>query len=300
MILRFAATLLLFAALHTESLAQKTYYVKAVPDLALDEAGVEHVGGDGSSWDKAMRLKDALAQAQAGDKIYVKGYEHTRVDGKLFVYSLDVSDKANFYTLRSGVQLYGGFRGDETGINIENNDTRAYKGKHQARTECRSVLVADRLSNDTIDNTLLIYPENPTRKDNSERVLYVDLGTPNTNRTKTVISGFTIAGGNATSKNQIDSHPYGGGIYITDRGKTGNAFEVSHCFFVNNYAERGGAIYVDGNVTGADSKDQTGTDNEIKYCELFDNIGGRRGSSLNAGGGMWVEGAANLDKISEL
>lgn len=178
MILRFAATLLLLAALHTESLAQKTYYVKAVPDLALDEAGVEHVGGDGSSWDKAMRLKDALAQAQAGDKIYVKGYEHTRVDGKLFVYSLDVSDKTNFYTLRSGVQLYGGFRGDETGINIENNDTRAYKGKHQARTECRSVLVADRLSNDTIDNTLLIYPENPTRQDNSGRVLYVNLGTP--------------------------------------------------------------------------------------------------------------------------
>lgn len=289
-----AATLLLLAALHTESLAQKTYFVKAVPDLAWDEAGVEHVGGDGSSWDKAMSLKDALAKAQAGDKIYVKGYEHTRVDGKLFVYSLDVSDKANFYTLPSGVQLYGGFRGDETGINIENNDTRAYKGKHQARTEYRSVLVADRLSNDTIDNTLLIYPENPTRQDNSERVLYVDLGTPNTNRTKTVISGFTIAGGNATSKNQTDSHPYGGGIYITDSGKTGNAFEVSHCFFINNYAERGGAIYVDGNVTGADAKDQTGTDNEIKYCELFDNIGGTRGSSLNAGGGMWVEGAAKI------
>ena len=283
-ILRFVATIMMLTAVHVATIAQKTYYVKATDDLSHNADGTV-VGGDGSTWDMAMGLEDALAKAQAGDKIYVKGYKNVRNGEKVYIYPLSAENKSNFLTVKAGVKLYGGFRGDETNINMD-NDTREFMDGNKARTLYRSVLVADRLSNDAVDNTLLIYPENPTRTDNSARVMLIDLGTENTNRTKTVVSGFTIAGGNATSKTITDGKAYGGGVFVTDSKTTGNSFELSNCFFINNYAERGGAIYVEQNVNG--------TYNEIKYCELFDNIAGTRGSVLNAGGGMWIEGAAKV------
>ena len=289
-ILRFVATIMMLTAVHVATIAQKTYYVKATDDLSHNADGTV-VGGDGSTWDKAMGLEKALEIAQAGDKIYVKGYKNVRNGEKVYIYPLSAENKSNFLTVRAGVKLYGGFRGDETNINMD-NDTREFMDGNKARTLYRSVLVADRLSNDAVDNTLLIYPENPTRADNSARVMLIDLGTENTNRTKTVVSGFTIAGGNATSKTITDGNAYGGGVFVSDSKGTGNSFELpncfelSNCFFINNYAERGGAIYVAQNVNG--------TSNEIKYCELFDNIAGTRGSVLNAGGGMWIEGAAKV------
>lgn len=283
-ILRFVATIMMLTAFHVATIAQKTYYVKATDDLSHNADGTV-VGGDGSTWDMAMGLEEALSQAQAGDKIYVKGYKNVRNGKKVYIYPLSAENKSNFLTVRAGVKLYGGFRGDETNINMD-NDTREFMDGNKARTLYRSVLVADRLSNDAVDNTLLIYPENPTRADNSARVMLIDLGTENTNRTKTVVSGFTIAGGNATSKTITDGKAYGGGVFVTDSKETGNSFELSNCFFINNYAERGGAVYVAPSVTG--------TSNEIKYCELFDNIAGTRGSVLNAGGGMWIEGAAKV------
>lgn len=283
-ILRFVATIMMLTAFHVATIAQKTYYVKATDDLSHNADGTV-VGGDGSTWDNAMGLEDALAKAQAGDKIYVKGYKNVRNGEKVYIYPLSAENKSNFLTVRAGVKLYGGFRGDETNINMD-NDTREFMDGNKARTLYRSVLVADRLSNDAVDNTLLIYPENPTRTDNSARVMLIDLGTENTNRTKTVVSGFTIAGGNATSKTITDGKAYGGGVFVTDSKETGNSFELSNCFFINNYAERGGAVYVAPSVKGKS--------NEIKYCELFDNIAGTRGSVLNAGGGMWIEGAAKV------
>lgn len=283
-ILRFVATIMMLTAVHVATIAQKTYYVKATDDLSHNADGTV-VGGDGSTWDNAMGLEDALAKAQAGDKIYVKGYKNVRNGEKVYIYPLSAENKSNFLTVRAGVKLYGGFRGDETNINMD-NDTREFMDGNKARTLYRSVLVADRLSNDAVDNTLLIYPENPTRTDNSARVMLIDLGTENTNRTKTVVSGFTIAGGNATSKTITDGKAYGGGVFVTDSKETGNSFELSNCFFINNYAERGGAVYVAPSVKGKS--------NEIKYCELFDNIAGTRGSVLNAGGGMWIEGAAKV------
>lgn len=283
-ILRFVATIMMLTAFHVTTIAQKTYYVKAADDLSHNGDGIA-VGGDGSTWENAMGLEDALNNAVAGDKIYVKGYKNVRNGEKVYIYPLSVENKSNFLTVKAGVQLYGGFKGDETNINMD-NDTREFMDGNKARPLYRSVLVADRLSDDAVDNTLLIYPENPTRADNSARVMLIDLGTENTNRTKTVVSGFTIAGGNATSKTITDGKAYGGGVFVTDSKTTRNSFELSNCFFINNYAERGGAIYVAPSVTG--------TSNEIKYCELFDNIAGTRGSALNAGGGMWIEGAAKV------
>ena len=44
--------------------AQTNYYVKAPHDLGTATSGV---AADGSSWDKAISLQDALNKAKAGD-----------------------------------------------------------------------------------------------------------------------------------------------------------------------------------------------------------------------------------------
>ena len=49
---------------------------------------------------------------------------------------------------------------------------------------------------------------------------------------------------------------------------------------------RGGAIYVDNSCTNQLSA--------ISYCSIFNNVAGKRGSSENEGGGMWIDGTATV------
>lgn len=49
---------------------------------------------------------------------------------------------------------------------------------------------------------------------------------------------------------------------------------------------RGGAIYVDNSCTNQQSA--------ISYCSIFNNVAGKRGSSENEGGGMWIDGTATV------
>ena len=118
-ILRFVATIMMLTAFHVTTIAQKTYYVKAADDLSHN--------GDGSTWENAMGLEDALNKAEAGDKIYVKGYKNVRNGEKVYIYPLSVENKSNFLTVRAGVQLYGGFKGDETNI-------KRVHGRQQGKT----------------------------------------------------------------------------------------------------------------------------------------------------------------------
>ncbi len=68
--------------------------------------------GNGSSWNTAVNdLQSALAQAQKGDQIWVaKGtYTPTSTD-----------DRTKSFRLKEGVEVYGGFAGNETSINQRN------------------------------------------------------------------------------------------------------------------------------------------------------------------------------------
>lgn len=49
---------------------------------------------------------------------------------------------------------------------------------------------------------------------------------------------------------------------------------------------RGGAIYVDNSCTNQQSA--------ISYCSFFNNVAGKRGTSENEGGGMWIDGTATV------
>lgn len=247
----------------------KTYYVTAE---ATD-------GGDGSSWTQATTLENALRLAKAGDEIWVKGYED--ITGHIY------KAPEGGFVLPSGVAMYGGFEGKET---IKND---LPTGRHKYQMKYQTALVGDFNTNDKASQQLIIYPENTTRTDNATHVLTLQMGVTqdNTNdgNKPTIVSGFLIAAGNAKGEN-TSANGRGGGIYVINNSKDNNAgsryFRISQCNFANNYGMRGGAIYVDNSCTNQQSA--------ISYCSIFNNVAGKRGTSENEGGGMWIDGTATV------
>ena len=269
---RLIATLLLLGCSIALSAQGKTYHVKA-------DSEIKASGSDGLSWENAITLENALSQAKAGDEIWVKGYED--ITGHIYK-----APKGGF-VLPSGVAMYGGFYGDET---IKND---LPTGRHKYQMKYQTALVGDIDTNDKASQQLIIYPENTTRTDNAIHVLTLQMGVTqgNTNdgNKPTIVSGFLIAAGNAKGEN-TSANGRGGGIYVINNSKDNNAgsryFRISQCNFANNYGMRGGAIYVDNSCTNQQSA--------ISYCSIFNNVAGKRGSSENEGGGMWIDGTATV------
>lgn len=269
---RLIATLLLLGCSIALSAQGKTYHVKADSEITTSS-------NDGLSWDKAITLENALNLAKAGDEIWVKGYED--ITGHIY------KAPEGGFVLPSGVAMYGGFAGDET---IKND---LPTGRHKYQMKYQTALVGDINTNDKASQQLIIYPENTTRTDNATHVLTLQMGVTqdNTNdgNKPTIVSGFLIAAGNASGEN-TSANGRGGGIYVINNSKDNNAgsryFRISQCNFANNYGMRGGAIYVDNSCTNQLSA--------ISYCSIFNNVAGKRGSSENEGGGMWIDGTATV------
>ena len=271
-LIRQSALALLFLVAVSAVMAQgKVYYVSPTGNGTAD----------GSSWTNTMILTDALTAAKAGDQIWVQGFD--QIDNSKKLYIVPESMKATGFTLNSGVQLYGGFKGDETTLDARETLGKPYQLKY------RSVLSGDISGNDAVDNTSLIFPANMTRKDNATHVLSLNMDPAsgaNNNTYPTVVNGFSIGGGQADGENE-----YGGGIYIYNNSSNtgGGIFRIERCFFVNNYATLGGAIYVT-----ADVQNQNNNISLINQCAIYNNAAGERGAVVNAGGGIYLAGEATV------
>lgn len=244
----------------------KTYYVSPTAK------GTD----DGSSWDNATTLSTALNAAQAGDQIWVQGFESiTQAEQIYFPATTDG------FTLKSGVQLYGGFKGDETSINDRETLGKPYQMKY------RSVLSGDLNNDDEVDNTNLIFPANTLRSDNVTHVLSVDMAPSsgsNNNTYPTVINGFTITGGHADGTSEK-----GGGIYISGDNTGGGNFRIELCFLFNNYATQGGAVYVSSEVQNRNNGESL-----INQCVVYNNAASERSAVVNEGGGIYLAGEATV------
>lgn len=237
-------------------------------------------GGDGSSWGTTTNLTDALNKAQAGDEIWLQGYEQITQVSQLYV------APAEGWTVPSGVKIFGGFEGKETSI-----DQRKTLGKAYQMT-FRSVLSGDINRDDVIDPNNSIFPENTTRSDNAKHVLVLnafrDKGDNlNDNSDPTVVDGLTIAGGHAAD--------FGGGIYVKgDAMAPENSvpYSIDHCYLLNNYAPQGGAIYVDASVK------KVATQSLINQCVVYNNVAGTVIGKDNSGGGIYIDGAGNIVNCS--
>lgn len=256
--------LLLFLGSYLGIMAQtKIYYVSPT--------GV----GDGTSWETTTTLQTALQNAVAGDQIWVQGFEQITSADQLYI------APADGFSLKSGVQLYGGFKGDETNVNSRETLGKPYQMKY------RSVLSGDIKRDDVVDNTNLIFPANTTRSDNATHVLNVNMAPAsgnNKNTSPTIINGFSIGNGHADGYGEK-----GGGIYIHGDNTGGGIFRIERCFLLNNYATQGGAIYVDAEV-----KNVNNSTSLVNQCVVYNNAAGERAAVENAGGGLYLAGEATV------
>lgn len=221
-----------------------------------------------------VTLETALDKAQAGDQIWVLGFEQITSAKQLYL-----APKGGF-TVKSGVKLYGGFRGTERTI-----DERPTLGKAPYFTY-RSVLSGDINCDDTVDEINYVYPANETREDNAKHVLSLNMvptqQSGNNNTYPTVVNGLTVIGGNAIGGN-------GGGIYVYGDNTGGGAYQIEKCFLLNNYAELGGgAIYVSADVKA------TSTESRIVDCVVYNNLAGVRSGAENLGGGINIAGSGTI------
>lgn len=231
--------------------------------------------GDGTSWENTTTLQTALQNAVAGDQIWVQGFEQITSADQLYI------APADGFSLKSGVQLYGGFKGDETNVNSRETLGKPYQMKY------RSVLSGDIKRDDVVDNTNLIFPANTTRSDNATHVLNVNMAPAsgnNKNTSSTIINGFSIGNGHADGSGEK-----GGGIYIHGDNTGGGIFRIERCFLLNNYATQGGAIYVDAEV-----KNVNNSTSLVNQCVVYNNASGERAAVENAGGGLYLAGEATV------
>lgn len=248
----------------------KRYYVTKEAEKVTEQR-------DGSSWSTAMTLERAIGTATAGDEIWVKGYEAAGGGNSYVV-------PEGGYTLESGVSLYGGFSGED-GNTIDNReviDKKAYRMKY------RTVLTGDISRNDSVKDASLIFPGNATRGDNAKHVLILNLEptsqSGNNNTLPTVVNGVTIARGHYP-----DDGGMGAGIYVTGDNSRGGIYRIERCFFIENYADRGGALYVSNTV-----KNVNGQECLIDRCGFFNNAAGERAVAENHGGAVWLAGAGTI------
>ena len=267
---RMLFTLLAVLLLGSAAKAQTIYYV--TPDGKNPT--------DGNQWEvsgitdeQILTLPEALAKANAGDQIWLLGFEQITSADQLYV------APADGFTVNSGIKLYGGFRGTERTI-----DERPTLGKAPYFTY-RSVLSGDINRDDKVDEINYVYPTDTTRSDNAKHVLSLNMvptqQSGNNNTYPTVVNGFTVIGGNATD--------FGGGIYVYGSNAGGGAYQIEKCFLLNNYAAQGGgAIYVSADVKA------TSTESRIVDCVVYNNLAGVRSGSENLGGGINIAGSGTI------
>ena len=264
---RMLFTLLAVLLLGSAAKAQTIHYV--TPDGKNPATG--------NQWEVAGTVKSlsqALTDAVAGDQIWVLGFKQSTLSAN----QLYVAPEGGF-TVKSGVKLYGGFRGTERTI-----DERPTLGKAPYFTY-RSVLSGDINRDDKVDEINYVYPTNTTRSDNAKHVLSLNMEpteiSGNINTYPTVVNGFTVIGGNATD--------FGGGIYVYGSNAGGGAYQIKKCFLLNNYAELGGgAIYVSADVKA------TSTESRIVDCVVYNNLAGVRSGAENLGGGIRIDGVGTI------
>lgn len=240
--------------------AQTTYYVTS-------EATTPAAG---TSWETGTTLSDALTKAKAKDQIWVQAG----------TYTAPIPDG---FTLQSGVSLYGGFAGTESSIDERTIDSdKAYRMTHQ------TILSGDVNKDDEVDGVNLIFPANTSRANNATHVLTIDLAptqqSGNNNTEPTIVDGITFKGGHADQAKEC-----GGGIYVTGSNNGGGVYIIRRCFFIENYATQGGALYVASNVSNTNNNECL-----IDRCGFFNNAAGQRGTAVNEGGAIYLAGAGTV------
>jgi len=260
------------------------------------EAGVIFVkaggNGNGSSWAQAMgSLHKALHRAKAGDQIWVAAGTYYAAVG---------NDRNSSFVIKNGVQVYGGFAGNESSIEQRNLKANFTILSGEAGTpgnafdNAYTVVTIKQANASTVLNGLVIEKGGA-------------LGTEGT------IQGFGAGlvndGSNGSSNPLIENCIFrnnialeGAALYNFGQGGSCNPI-ITNCHFVSNESYlNGGAIFNNGSrgecnpvitnclfennkaVYGAGILNQAEPDGktvpQIRECRFVGNVATKRGSSI--------------------
>ncbi|WP_338790139.1 BspA family leucine-rich repeat surface protein [Bernardetia sp. MNP-M8] len=270
-------------------------------DFFVKTTGGDDTNGGTSFTDAFATLEKALSIANFGDKIYVaKGiYNPTRQVDVNMVAGADIH-KVTFQ-IPDGVEVYGGFAGNEIEITQTVLDARNFITN-------TTILSGDLSRNDAVTGTFpnLVY-ENYT--DNAYHIVY----TKNVS-SATKVDGFTVKGGNGISgtgwyndgsglgnssnptlKNiifsQNNSIAVGGAMY--NHGYQGvSSPHLTNCFFFQNKSSVGGAMHNNGSFIGSVSIPT------LTNCSFSQNYASHSGSAIYNDGYSDGTSGVNLTNCS--
>ena len=174
-----------------------------------DNAGI---GGDGNSWATAFSsLQDALVKALPGDEIWVAEGSYTPDQGKERL----AGDRTASFELNTGVNLYGGFLGNEMNRMPEGNASQT--------------ILSGSINDDFSLHSIHVVTINPN-----------SVG-------KIILDGFTITQGNANGDGTLSK---GGGVYGMSTKQCYLYF--NNCFFKDNKSvDSGAAVYINEHSYGS-------------------------------------------------
>lgn len=220
---------------------------------------------NGSSWANAFTsLSSALLSATNGDEIWVRQGVYKPVSLVDVNGSGGTDIREATFQIPNGVALYGGF----TGLELT-------RGERNAKINL-TILSGDLDNNDiNLDGNFIAENTSNIIGNNAYHVIY----TSNVNAA-TVLDGFIITAGHATSADVItDPNQDGGGWYNRLSG-TVNASSptIQNCIFQGNYAaSEGGAIY-NTNATAGGALLSL-----IENCKFIANKSNVAGGAINLG-----------------
>lgn len=222
---------------------------------------------NGSSWEDAyVCLHQALSEADQGDVIWVAAGTYRPVDD----HGLGIGDRGKHFRMKNGVEIYGGFAGDEDpqdpGFSLEGRDFDVNE----------TILSGDLLGNDSWN---VVLDEWENREDNVYHVFNHPHG-HGLDETA-VLDGFTISGGHADGELPYKS---GGGIY---NGINNHNIAIRNVVFTENVAEDDGG--------GLVSFSEIALENII----FVENISGRNGGGLYSDSNITLENAVFVGNIAD-
>ncbi len=194
----------------------------------IDPRGTIYVDSDadgassGLSWADAYNsLQTALDLAIQGDEIWVAAGIYLPEDD----HGWGGGSQYKHFRLVEGVNIYGGFYGNETSI-----DQRSHYGPGEGN---ETILCGDHNGDDDFDISNSGY-QGTTGEDNSYHVIYNPAQTALTEAT--LLDGLTIMGGNASG---VNPHDRGAAIYLDSCSPQIKTV----AFLQNSAANLGGAVY---------------------------------------------------------
>ncbi len=187
-------------------------------DLCYVDAGVTLTMTDGLTWTTAYtNLQDALAEAIAGDEIWVAAGVYYPDEGG----GQTNDDVMASFALKDWVEIYGGFAGTET-----------QRSQRQPRTNV-TVLSGDIDGNDGTDGQGVVTTTDNITGSNAYHVIF-NRGVSRT----AVLDGFTITAGKADAGSSICPYICGGGMYNDNSSP-----QLTQISFSGNRAIHGGGMY---------------------------------------------------------